>query len=40
MDFLWLIKRQTNARTYHVFAMCEMEKNTVEKRVVTREAKT
>jgi hypothetical protein len=39
-DFLWRIKRQKSARTYHVFAMCEMEKNTVEKRVVTREAKT
>ena len=36
---LWRIKIREYARTYHVFAKCEMEKNTAEKRVVTQEQK-
>ena len=36
----WRIKRRKSARTYHAFAMYEMETNTAEKRVVTREAMT
>jgi len=27
-------------RTYHAFAMCEMDKSTAERRVVKQEAKT
>jgi hypothetical protein len=39
-ELQWRIKRVRNARTYHVFVMYEMERNTAERPVVTRAAKT
>jgi hypothetical protein len=40
MELQWRIKRRKSARTYHVFATCLTEKNTVEKLAVTREVRT
>src|SRR5439155_5545151 len=37
-NYQWQIGNRQNARTYHVFAMCEMDKNTAETYVVKREA--
>ncbi len=36
----WRIKTRESARTYHAFAMYEMDKSIAEMRVVTREVKT